>query len=180
MQFFFLRFYLFIWQTEITSRQRGRQRERGGSRLPAEQRAWCWARWHGPGIMTRAKGRGFNPLSHPGTPKLCFFIFLFFFKDFIYLFDRQRSQVGREAGKEAGSLLSREPDVGLDPRTPRSWPEPKAEALTHWATQVPYLHLYFYLIFFLPFPYVHLYCFLNSTYEWNHMVFHFPWLTYFT
>ena len=41
---------------------------------------------------------------------------IFFFKDFIYLFDRERSQVGREAGrereKEAGSLLSREPDAG--------------------------------------------------------------------
>ena len=38
---------------------------------------------------------------------------------FIYLTDR--SQVGREAGRErreeTGSLLSREPDVGLDPRT---------------------------------------------------------------
>ena len=47
----------------------------------------------------------------------------FFYIDFIYLFDRQRSQVGREAGRErereeeAGSLRSREPDVGLDPRT---------------------------------------------------------------
>ena len=41
---------------------------------------------------------------------------LHFFKDlFIYLTERERSQVGREA--EAGSLLSREPDVGLDPRT---------------------------------------------------------------
>ena len=56
------------------------------------------------------------------------------FKDFIYLFDRQRSQVGKEAGRErgeAGSLLSREPDVGLNPRTLGSQPEPKAEALTH-------------------------------------------------
>ena len=46
---------------------------------------------------------------------------MYFFKDFMYLFDRQRLQVGREAGrergKEAGSPLSREPDVGLDPRT---------------------------------------------------------------
>ena len=70
-----------------------------------------------------------------------FILFFFFFKDFIYLFDRQRSQVGREAGREreeeAGSLLSREPDAGLDPKTLGSWPEPKAEALTHWATQVP-------------------------------------------
>ena len=34
------------------------------------------------------------------------FLFLFFFKDFIYLFDRQRPQEGREAeaGWEAGSL----------------------------------------------------------------------------
>ena len=46
---------------------------------------------------------------------------ILFFKDFIYLFDRQRSQVGREAsrerGEEADSLQSREPDEGLDPRT---------------------------------------------------------------
>ena len=46
------------------------------------------------------------------------------FKDFIYLFDRERLQVGREAGRERGreegSLLSVEPDAGLDPRTLRS------------------------------------------------------------
>ena len=44
----------------------------------------------------------------------------FFKKDFIYLFDRQKLQVGRvqaEREEEAGSLLSREPDAGLDPRT---------------------------------------------------------------
>ena len=58
--FFFLGFYLFIWQTEITSRQRGRQRER----------------------------------------------------------------------REAGCLLSREADVGLNPSTLGSWPEPKA--VTGW------------------------------------------------
>ena len=54
---------------------------------------------------------------------------LFFKILFIYLTqrERERSQVGREAGRErerererdgeAGSLLSREPDAGLDPRT---------------------------------------------------------------
>ena len=45
-------------------------------------------------------------------------------KDFIYLFDREKPQVDREAGRErereAGSPLSREPDAGLDPRTLRS------------------------------------------------------------
>ena len=47
-------------------------RERGGSRLPAEQRARCGARSQDPGIMTWAEGRGFNPLSHPGAPKTAF------------------------------------------------------------------------------------------------------------
>ena len=41
-----------------------------------------------------------------------------------YLFDRQRSQIGRDAGRdkeeETGSPLSRKPDAGLDPRTLRS------------------------------------------------------------
>ena len=49
----------------------------------------------------------------------------FFFKDFIYLFDRERErerahkQAERQAKGEGeeGSPLSREPDVGLDPRT---------------------------------------------------------------
>ena len=65
---------------------------------------------------------------------------------------RERSQVGREAGREreeeAGSLLSREPNVGLDPRTLESSPESKAEALTHRATQVPPLPYDFNNIFF--------------------------------
>ena len=33
-----------------------------------------------------------------------------------------------EGEEEADSLLSREPDPRLDPRTPGSWPEPKADA----------------------------------------------------
>ena len=43
-----------------------------------------------------------------------------FFKDFFYLFDRLRSQQAKrqaEREEEAGSLLSREPDGGLDPRS---------------------------------------------------------------
>ena len=38
-----------------------------------------------------------------------------FFKDFIYLFVREREHKQEEG--EAGFPLSREPDVGLDPRT---------------------------------------------------------------
>ena len=57
-----------------------------------------------------------------------------FLKDFIYLFDRERERERAQAGGaaetegEAGSLLSREPDAGLDSRTLRSGPELKADA----------------------------------------------------
>jgi len=55
-------------------------------------------------------------------------IFKIFYKDLICLFDTkrecQRAQVrGRAKGEaegEAGSPMSREPDTGLHPRTPRS------------------------------------------------------------
>ena len=122
------------------------------------------------GIMTSAKGKHLlKQLSHPGTPRklkkkkdllktFCFF----FFKYFIYLTDREtgRGSISRAEGKgEAGFPLSREPDVGLHPRTLGSWPEMKAEALTRWATQVPlifnfkikfkskYFFLYFHTFF---------------------------------
>ena len=48
-----------------------------------------------------------------------------------FLFDREITsrQRGRQRdGGEAGSLMRRVPGVGLDPRTLRSWPEPKADA----------------------------------------------------
>ena len=46
--------------------------------------------------------------------------------------ERQPVREGTHAGgvgeEEAGSLLPWEPDAGLDPRTPESHPEPKADA----------------------------------------------------
>ena len=55
---------------------------------------------------------------------------LFFFKDFIYFFDREPTREGTQQGRGSGRsrLLAEEPDVGLDPRTPGSRPEPKADA----------------------------------------------------
>ena len=50
-------------------------------------------------------------------------VFKNFFKDSIYLRKNKRGQknnVGAEGEEEAGSPLSKEPDVGLDPRTPES------------------------------------------------------------
>ena len=43
---------------------------------------------------------------------------LFFFKDFIYLFDRETAREGTQAGGVGqGEALNREPDAGLDPMT---------------------------------------------------------------
>ena len=66
-------------------------------------------------------------------------LFYLFLKDFIYLsiyllFDRLRKRERKqgewraEKEGEADSLLSRKPDVGLDPRAPGSWPELNADA----------------------------------------------------
>ena len=48
---------------------------------------------------------------------------------FIYLRERESMNSGAEAeGEEKSSFpLSQEPDAGLDPRTLRSRPEPKAD-----------------------------------------------------
>ena len=55
-----------------------------------------------------------------------------FFKDFIYLTERQPAREGTDAGgvgeEEAGSQRSKEPDVELNTRTLGSRPEPKADA----------------------------------------------------
>ena len=47
------------------------------------------------------------------------YIFLYFFKDFIYLRETEHAQAeeGAEGEGEADSPLSREPDAGLYPRT---------------------------------------------------------------
>ena len=42
--------------------------------------------------------------------------------------ERKRAQARGDTEGEAGSQPSREPDVGMDPRTPGSRPELKADA----------------------------------------------------
>ena len=63
----------------------------------------------------------------------CFFFFCVFFKDFIYLFDRERdSQRDREHKQGEWERKKQapveEPDAGLEPRTLGSRPELKADA----------------------------------------------------
>ena len=58
--------------------------------------------------------------------------FRFFFKIFIYLFDREtaseRGNTSRGSGRGRSRLIAEEPDVGLDPITLGPCPEPKADA----------------------------------------------------
>ena len=79
--------------------------------------------------------------SSPTLVSLIVFLIVFFLKFYLFIWQREITsrQRGRQREEEAGSLLSREPDAGLHPRTLRSWPEPKAEILIHWATQAPLL-----------------------------------------
>ena len=53
----------------------------------------------------------------------------YIFKDFIYLYERERQRMegGTEEEGQADSQLSVEPDKGLDPRTLRSRPELKSK-----------------------------------------------------
>ena len=67
--------------------------------------------------------------------------YIIFLKYFVYLFDIEREtdterehkqgKLQAEGEGDADSPLSRKPNVGLDPRTRGSWPEPKAEMLNH-------------------------------------------------
>ena len=89
--------------------------------------------WKQPRLFGPSVGEWINKtVTHPDNRR-------FSFKDFINLYEgeRERKWVREGAEGEADSPLSREPSVGLDLRTLRLWPEPKADALTNWATQVP-------------------------------------------
>ena len=68
--FFFLRFYLFIWERKQVSTSRGR----GRSRLPADQGARYRAPSWDPKNCDLEPKAPLNQLSHPDTP-----VFFFFF-----------------------------------------------------------------------------------------------------
>lgn len=76
-------------------------------------------------------------------------IWAFFFKDFIYSLEegegeteKVQEQRGRTEGEEeADTVPSKESIVGLNPRTPRSLPKQKADALTDLATHGPWAFL---------------------------------------
>ena len=60
------------------------------------------------------------------------YLFIYFLKDFIYSTEietaSERGNTSRGSGRGRSRLIVEEPDVGLDPRTLGSRPEPKADA----------------------------------------------------
>ena len=74
----------------------------------------------------------------------------YFFKDFIYLTERDTAREGTQAGGagegEEGSPLSRDPNAGLDPRTLGLRPEPKADTSLTEPPQVPLLATFKYAV----------------------------------
>ena len=62
-------------------------------------------------------------------------------KDFIYLIEGELQQEGAEGMGEVDSLLNKEPNVGLNLRTLRSWPELKADALPTEPPRCPQIML---------------------------------------
>ena len=56
--------------------------------------------------------------------------------------ESKRAQARRTVDEEgeADSPLSRVPDVGLDPSTPESWPEPKADAQPTKPPRCPFFY----------------------------------------
>ena len=114
-----------------TERERERERDRR-----REKQAPC--KEPNVGLDPRTPGSrpgpkaGAKPLRHQGCPTMLFL------KNILFIHERER---GREGGREGGreretqrnrqrekQTSCREPDVGLDPRTPGSRPGPKAGA----------------------------------------------------
>ena len=81
---------------------------------------FCLSEWS---FINRKIGRDFYA---------CCSLFFFFFKDFIYSTEietaSERGNTSRGSGRGRSRLIAEEPDVGLDPITPGSRPEPKADA----------------------------------------------------
>ena len=109
-----------------------------------------------------------------------FFFFFFFFK-FIYLSwgGRGRDRKGeRENPRQALHCQHRAQHRAriMNPEI-MNWAKIKSQMLNQLSLPgMPFLTIF--ILFFFSLSYVHLFCFLNSTYECNHMMFVFLWLNF--
>ena len=74
----FLKDFIYFFDRQRPQIGREAGRERGGSRLPAEQRVWCGAWSQGPEIMTWAKGRGLIHWApwHPNVGRILILVYV--------------------------------------------------------------------------------------------------------
>ena len=77
-------------------------------------------------------------------------IYTFFFKIYLFIYvteietASERGNTSRGSGKGRSRLIVEDPDVGLDPITPGSRPEPKSDALTAVPPRRPSIILFYY------------------------------------
>ena len=142
--FFFKDFiYLFDRERSQVGREAGRERERerGGSRLSAEQRAWCGTRSQDSEIMTWAEGSG---LTHWATqaPYLKHFKDFFFLRFYLFIWQREVTSRWRGRQRERGKQALCWAESLMRSSIPGPWIMTRAEGsgLIHWATQAPLQH----------------------------------------
>ena len=145
--FFFFFFIYYSWETQREKEAETQAEGEAGSmhREPAVRfDPGSPGSWPGPKA-------GAKPLHHPGIPKLrplkrvlgykkfpqllwevLVYLFFFFLRFYLFMRDTERER-GRDTGRGRSRLHAGEPDVGLDPGTPGSYPGPKV-VLNHWAT----------------------------------------------
>ena len=79
---------------------------------------------------------------HIYTQLIFFFIYYFLKILLIYSWETQRETERQRHRQREKQAPCREPDVGLDPRSPGSYPEPKTDALTTEPPRHPWTYVY--------------------------------------
>ena len=108
--------------SDVTDEESGPSREGTCPCLPTR---WYEGSWHSDGWCSGPKGT----IKRKDNTELAFGLVFFFFLRF-YLFIHENTQRGERERQREKQAPCREPDVGLDPRSPGSGPGLKA-ALNH-------------------------------------------------
>ena len=99
-------------------------------------------------------------MAWPTMPFLCRFCFCLIFESYLFIYSWETHRERQRHRQREKQALSKKPDVGFNPKTSRSWPEPKADAqpprcsekwffkVEMWHISMSFLFLYTQLIEF--------------------------------